>query len=132
MARIAGRNGAFYMALTSAGTPSPVAYLSQWSLNFTNDKIEVTAFGDTTKVYVGGLPDCQGTYTGFYDDASVQMYTAASDSVPRKFYIYPSTLTATQYWYGTGIFDMSIDLSVDGPAAISGNFAAASVVTKQG
>lgn len=132
MARIAGRNGTLYMALTSAGTPSPVAYLAAWSLNFSNTKIDVTSFGDVTKVYVGGLPDCQGTYTGFYDDASVQMYTAASDSVPRKFYLYPSTLTATQYWYGTGIFDMSIDAAVDGPVAISGGFAAASVATKIG
>ena len=132
MARIAGRNGSLYMALTSAGTPSPVAYLSTWALNFATDKIEVTAFGDTTKIYVAGLPDCQGTYAGFYDDASVQMYTAASDGVPRKFYLYPSTLTAGQYWYGTGIFDMSIDASVDGAVAISGGFAAASVVTKIG
>ena len=132
MARIAGRNGTLYMALTSAGTPSPVAYLSTWALNFTTDKIEVTAFGDTTKIYVSGLPDCQGTYAGFYDDATVQMYTAASDGVPRKFYLYPSTLTATQYWYGTGIFDMSIDGAVDGPVSISGGFAAASVATKIG
>jgi hypothetical protein len=132
MARIAGRNGVLYMGLTSAGVPTPVAYLANWSLAFSTTKIDVTAFGDTTKIYVSGLPDCTGTYAGFYDDATVQMYTAATDGVPRKFYLYPSTLTAGQYWYGTGIFDMSIDAAVDGPVAISGGFAAASVATKIG
>lgn len=132
MARIAGRNGTLYMALTSAGTAEPVAYLNNWSLAFTTGKIDVTAFGDTSMIYVSSLPDCQGTYAGFYDDATVQMYTAASDGVPRKFYLYPSTSLATQYWYGTGIFDISIDGSVDGPVAISGGFAAASITTKKG
>jgi len=132
MARIAGRNGMLYMNLTSAGTAEPVAYLNSWSLDFATDKIDVTAFGDTTKIYVSGLPDCQGTYAGFYDDATVQMYTAASDGVARKFYLYPSTSLATQYWYGTGLFDMSIDGSVDGPVAIDGSFSAASATTKKG
>ena len=132
MARIAGRNGMLYMNLTSAGTAEPVAYLNNWSLDFATDKIDVTAFGDTTKIYVSGLPDCQGTYAGFYDDATVQMYTAASDGVARKFYLYPSTSLVTQYWYGTGLFDMSIDGTVDGPVAVSGSFAAASVTTKKG
>ncbi len=132
MARIAARNGLLYMGLTSAGTAEPVAYLNQYTLNFTTDKIEVTAFGDTTKIYVAGLPDCQGTYTGFYDNATVQMYTAASDGVPRKFYLYPDTTLATQYWYATGIFDFSIDGSVDGAVTMSGSFSAASVATKKG
>src|SRR5512143_538852 len=109
MARIAGRNGSLYMGLTSAGTPEPVAFLSNWALNFATDKIEVTAFGDTTKTYVSGLPDMQGTYSGFYDTATVQMYTAATDGVARKCYLYSTTATTTQYWYGTAIFDMNID-----------------------
>jgi len=132
MARIAGRNGSLYMALASAGTAEPVAFLSNWSLNFATDKIDVTAFGDVSKVYVASLPDCQGQYSGFYDNATVQMYTAATDGVARKFYLYPSTSLATQYWFGSGIFDMSIDGAVDGPVAISGGLAAASVVLKQG
>ncbi len=132
MARIAGRNGMLYMNLTSAGTAEPVAYLNTWALQFATDKIEVTAFGDVTKIYVAGLPDCQGTYAGFYDDATVQMYTAASDGVARKFYLYPSTSLATQYWYGTAFFDMNVDGTVAGAVAIDGSFAAASVTTKKG
>src|SRR4026209_1056112 len=119
MARIAGRNGTLYMNLTSAGTAEPVAYLNNWSLNFSTGKIDVTAFGDPSMIYVSSLPDCQGTYSGFYDNATTQMYLAATEGVARKFYLYPDTTLATQYWYGTGIFDMSIDAAVDGAVQIS-------------
>ena len=132
MARIAGRNGRLYMNLTSGGTAEPVTFLNSWALNFSSEKIDVTSFGDTSMVYVAGLPDAQGTYAGFYDDATVQMYTAATDGVARKFYLYPSTTNNGQYWFGTGIFDTNIDASVDGAVAISGSFAAASVTAKVG
>lgn len=120
------------MNLTSAGTAEPVTFLSNWALNFSSGKIEVTAFGDVTKVYVAGLADCQGTFSGFYDNATVQMYTAATDGVARKFYLYPDNTLTTQYWYGTAIFDTNIDAAVDGAVSISGSMAAATVVTKIG
>lgn len=132
MARIAGRSGRLYMNLTSGGTAEPVTFLSHWTLNFSTGKIKVTGFGDVSEVYVSSLPDTQGTYNGFYDNATVQLYTAATDGVARKFYLYPDNSLATQYWFGTGIFDMSIDGSVDGPVSISGGFAAASIVAKVG
>ncbi len=132
MPRIAGRNGRLYMNLTSGGTAEPVTFLNNWSLAFATEKIDVTAFGDSSMVYVSGLPDMQGTFAGFYDDATVQMYNAAIDGVARRFYLYPSTSNNGQYWFGTAIFDMSIDATVDGPVAISGSFAAASTTAKVG
>lgn len=132
MARISGRQGRLYINLSSGGTAEPVAFLNNWSLAFSTGKIDVTAFGDTSMIYVSSLPDMQGTYAGFYDDASVQTYTAAVDGVARKFYLYPSTALNTQYWFGTGIFDMNIDAAVDGAVAISGSFAAASPSAKMG
>jgi len=132
MARIAGRNGSLYMNLTSGGTAEPVAFLNHWALNFNTDTTEVTAFGDVSKVYVSGLPDFKGTYSGFYDNATVQTYTAAVDGVGRKFYLYPDRTLATQYWFGTAIFDMSIDGTVDGAVSISGNMSASSTAAKVG
>jgi hypothetical protein len=132
MARIAGRNGRLYAGIGSAGTAEPIAFLNKWSLNFATDKLEVTAFGDPTKVYVAGLPDCQGDYAGFYDTATAQLYTAATDGVARKFYLYPDNTNNAQYWFGTSIFDFSVDGDVGGPVNISGGFAAASAVAKVG
>jgi hypothetical protein len=120
------------MALASGGVASPVAYQASWSLNFTTTKIDVTAFGDTTKVYVAGLPDAQGQFAGFYDDASVQTYTAATDGVARAFYLYPTINNTSQYFWGTVLPDMTIDSTVDGAIAVSASFSAATPILKVG
>lgn len=132
MARQHGRNARLYMNLTSGGTAEPVAFLRQWSISFATDSVEVTAFGDSNKTYVAGLPDASGSYSGFYDDATAQMFTSAVDGVARKFYLYPSTGTTSQYFFGTALFDFSLDSSVDGANTVSGDFQAASIVTKVG
>lgn len=120
------------MALASGGSAEPVAFLKTWSINFTTDKQDVTAFGDGNHVYVAGLPDAQGEFDGFYDDATVQTYTAAVDGVSRKFYLYPSTLLNTQYFYGTVLPDFSVSSAVDGPVEIQSSWNAASLIQKGG
>ena len=132
MARIAARSGRLYTNLTSGGTAEAVAFLNNWSINFVTDKIEVTAFGDSNKTYVSGLPDAQGDFSGFYDNATVQMYTAAVDGVARKFYLYPDTSNNAQYFFGTAIFDFNINGAVDGAVQISGSWSAATAVAKVG
>lgn len=132
MGRLAGRNGRVYMGLTSSGTAEPVAFQASWSINFTTNKIDVTAMGDNNKVYVAGLPDAQGQFAGFYDDATVQTYTAATDGVARKFYLYPTTASTSTYFFGTILPDMTIDATVDGAIAVSSSWAAASVIAKVG
>lgn len=132
MARIAGRKGRLYAGIASGGTAEPIAFLNNWSLSFATEKIEVTAFGDSNKTYVGGLPDAEGSFAGFYDDATAQLYTAATDGVARKWYLYPSLDTATQYWYGTAIFDFSVEGDVGGAVSVSGSFAGATGTAKVG
>lgn len=132
MARIAGRNGRIYAAVTSNGTPEPITFLNNYSISFATDNIDVTAFGDSNKTYVAGLPDSSGTYSGFYDDAGAQFYTAATDGVARKFYLYPSTGNTGQYWFGTAIFDFEVNAAVDGAVQVTGSWNAGSVVAKVG
>lgn len=132
MARIHGRNGRLYANITSGGTAEPITFLKSWSLNFATDNVEVTSFGDTNKTYVAGLPDCSGSYSGHFDDATAQFYTAAVDGVARKFYLYPSTSATGTYWFGTALFDFNVESAVDAATTISGDFNAASAVTKVG
>lgn len=132
MARIHGRAGRLYAGITSAGTAEAIAFLNNWSLDFSVDFVEVTAFGDTIKTYVSGLPDSQGSFSGWYDNATAQLYTAATDGVARKFYLYPDNGSTSQYWFGTMLFDFSVTGAVDGAVQISGNFRAASAITKVG
>lgn len=133
MARRHGRNGRLYMSITSGGTPESVAFLKEWSLSAATDTVEVTSFGDSNKVYVTGLPDASGSFSGFWDDATAQTYTAAQDGLQRSFYLYPDTTNApTVYWYGAGFFSFDISAPVDGAVSISGNWNAAGAVTKNG
>ena len=132
MARIHGRNGRLYSSLTSGGTAEPITFLNNWSINFNVDNVEVTAFGDTNKTYVAGLPDASGSYSGWYDDATVQFYTAATDGVARKFYLYPDTGSTGKYWFGTAVFDFNVSAAVDGAVAVTGDWSAASIVPRVG
>lgn len=128
--RIHGRNGRLYVGLASdTAAASPVIFETKWAQNFATDKVDVTALGDTNKVYVAGLPDSTGTFEGFYDTGSDQLFTAAQDGLPRKFYLYPTTADAT-YFFGTGFFDFNIAGGVEEAVTMSGGWSAASPVIK--
>jgi hypothetical protein len=132
LARLSGQKGALYVAIASGGTAERIAFLTQWSMNFATDKTDVTSFDDVNKTYVSGKPDAQGTFQGWYDDATAQTYTAATDGVARKFYLYPDREVTTKYWFGTGLFDFNASGQQDGAISITGAFAAASAVAKVG
>lgn len=133
MAKIAGRRGRVYVGLASdSATAEPVANLSQWSLSGSSDQLDATSFGDTTKTYVLGLPDASGSFSGFYDTASDQLYTASQDGLARKTYLYPDTNSTGTYWFGTAFWDFSIDVPVGGVVSISGSFVASTPIAKVG
>lgn len=130
---IHGRRGRLYVGLTSsASTAESVANLTGFSIDFSTDDVEVTAFGDSNKVYVSGLPDCSGSFKGFLDTGTAQLYTAAADGDARKFYLYPTTSNTGIFWSGTAIFDFSVESDVGDAVKVSGNFKAASTVSKTG
>lgn len=120
------------MNILSGGTAEEIAFISAATLGASSDRLEVTAFGDANKVYVAGLPDATGTFSGFYDNATAQTFQAALDGVARKMYLYPDRTNSGQYWFGTVFVDFNLDMSVGGAAAISGTWSAASNVSKVG
>jgi hypothetical protein len=67
----------------------------------------------------------------WYDDLTVQTYTAAADGIARKFYLYPAAAT-TQYWFGTILPDFSVSAAVDGGVEGTASWNAASTVAKVG
>ena len=38
---------------------------------------------------MAGLPDASGDFSGFWDDATAQTYSAAGDGLSRNMYLYP-------------------------------------------
>ena len=115
----------------SSATAEPVPFMASWSLAAETDKIEVTAMGDASKVYVAGLPDASGEFSGFMDDATAQTYTAAVDGLPRKFYLYPNVNVPTLYFYGTIFADFSTNASVDGATELSSSWSAATPIGRK-
>lgn len=133
MARHAGRNGRVYMAITSGGTAEAIAFQNAWTLNAVTNKSDVTAFGDANMVYVAGLPDASGTFAGWFDDATQQSYTAATDGVARKMYLYPDiTASPGTYWFGTVFPDFSISVGISGGVSTSSSWNAASNIIRVG
>ena len=124
MAVYAGRKGIVYLSTSGTGVASSVLSLTNWTLDQTTDKIEVTAFGDQNKAYVQGLKDVSGTFAGFFNDAETKVFAAADSADGCKMYLYISTDAPTIYFYGPAWLDASISEGVSEAVAISGNFAA--------
>lgn len=124
MAVYAGRKGVVYLSTTGSGAATNVLKLTNWTLDQSTDKIEVTAFGDANKTYVQGLKDVKGTFKGFWDDTETKPFVAADSTDGCKLYLYPSADASAAYWYGPAWMDVSIDTGVADAVSISGSFAA--------
>jgi hypothetical protein len=124
MARYHGRKGVVYMSTTGTTAAVSVVGLNSWSLNMPTDKVEVSAFGDTNKSYVVGLPDATGDLAGWWDDTSDQLYDASRSADGVRMYLYPSSDAATKYWYGPAWVDFSIEVAQDGGVSVSASFVA--------
>lgn len=131
MARRHGRNSRLYVDLAGGGNASPVPFLNGVDLSFVTDQQDVTAFGDTTKVYVAGLPDASGSYNGWFDDSTDQLFDAALDGVARKTYFYPDISNSpTVYFFGTAFYDFAMSTGVADAISISGSITAGSAFQK--
>lgn len=126
--RVHGRYGVLYVSITSGGSAQPLLYTKSFNLDAKTDRVDVTSFQDTSKVYVAGLPDSTASIDGFWDSsagfANFSLYQAAVDGIARKWYFYPAG-GASPFAAGTGYFDCSFSQSVDGAVAIKGTMSAA-------
>ena len=131
---ISGRKGRVYIDNSAAGSgqATPIANLNTWGVDSTTDKTEVSSFGDSSKVYVVGLPDGSISFGGFWDTAAGSQYNiSTSVAAGRKFYLYPSTDNA-QYFFGLAHFDLSLTQTISGAVEVSGTGSAASSINSVG
>lgn len=124
MARYHGGKAVVYLATTGSGTAVPMVSLSDWTLDKSTNKVDVTAFGDLNTVSVQGLPALKGTFSGWFDDTDTSMFDGAISSDGVKIYLYPSSLAPTIYHYGPAWLDASITCGVSAAVAIKGSFEA--------
>lgn len=124
MARYHGRNGRLYLSTSGSGTASPVASLRSWSVEFSRQRADATAFGDANLVRLPGLPDINGRYQGVYDDTTINtLYQASQSADGCKIYLYPSTDVA-HYFYGPAWIDIGVETPIGDAITVSGSFTA--------
>lgn len=111
----AGRNARIMVDTSSAGTGSASAITSKnkWSIDQSVDTFETTAFEDSSRSYVVGLPDAKGSIDGFWDSADNNVYNVIGSAVARKLYIYPDVANnAGSYFLCTAFFSAKADGAV--------------------
>lgn len=106
--RIHGRAGIAYLSVNNGDAASPVAFLSEWTVDYKQNVFDITVITDVQVVHAAGLPEASGTFTGFYDSATAQSYAAAVDGLPRNLYIYPSSALPGTFFAGMVLPDYSI------------------------
>lgn len=112
-----------------------MAFLSDWSINYTVAKVDVTCMGDPNLIWVAGLPDASGDFSGFYDTGTAQTYISATDGQPRNFYLYPSTLGTQgsapgQYFFGQILPDFSLAGGVASAVSLKSTWNAATPIIR--
>jgi hypothetical protein len=134
VAKVHGRNAQLYMGIaSSSATAEPVAYLSEWSLDLSTPTVDATSFGEASSTFLVGLPAGSGSFSGFFDTATQQVFTAGALGFASKVYLYPTTpSTAGPYFYGTAFFSAQISAPVGDAVKISGNINAATPITRVG
>lgn len=124
MVKYPGRKGAVYMSLTGTAVATPVNGLSTWSVDQSQDNIEVTVFGDANKTYIPGIKDLKGAFSGFWDDAELKIFSGADSADGVKLYLYPSSDRPLSYHYGPAWISASMETGVNDAIKISANFVA--------
>lgn len=123
MAILSGRDGqVLYTAPTPpGGTEVELVSINAWKLDQKTDYEEVSAFGDTNKVYVPGLPDVDGTIGGFWNSSSLTLWTAVKNTTPGTLKLVIHEIEPLFYFEGLAYLDASIDCTLAVPK-ISGTF----------
>jgi hypothetical protein len=119
------KDAVVYLAPDGTTMASPLAQATEWTLDMNTDTVEVTAFGDTNKTYVQGLPDVQGTISGLVTDTEDKWFKAAASTAGVRIYLYWSKNMTSKYAYGTAWFRFSVSNTMTSAAEISGSFVAA-------
>ncbi len=124
MARYHGRQGHLYIQGSGADA-IPALALTNWSLDLSRDRVDVTCFGDSNITEVQGLPKYSGKFAGVWDDTDDTMFQAQEATSGRKLYLYPSRDAASKYFYGLAWVDASISTDVKDAVKNEGTFSAA-------
>lgn len=124
--RIHGKHGQVKIDPTGGATAVVQADMNAWTLDASKDRVDVTAFGDTNKQRVAGLPDYSGTLSAWYEKtSSLAFFDIVFGDVAPTLQLIPDSLDPTNFFEGKANIDGSINCSATGAVSISGKWDAA-------
>lgn len=126
MARRAAKSGIVELQ-GPGGAAVIVAHVSEWTLDETKSKIDVTGMDDGNVVRVLGLPDVQGTLACWWDDANF-FVQATADYVTAAYTmaVYPiGQIDPTHYHIGAVWLDYNLSGGVTAAVALKATWVAA-------
>lgn len=124
MAILHGKDGQVLWNPTAASPLTPLISIKSFKISLKTDKVPVTCFGDTNKVYVPGLPDVSGSFAGFWNSDDLALMAAAQALTPGYLELIPHSTENSFAFSGQAYLDADLDTSVDGAPAITGTFVA--------
>jgi hypothetical protein len=121
-----GSLGQVLMDPAGGTTYVAVADLNSWTLNMSRDRVDVTAFGDTNKQSVQGLPDFTGTIGGFWNSAtSPAIFDAILGTTAVGLKLVPNSPEPTFFFSGLAYLDGNISVESSGAVSLGASFVAA-------
>lgn len=125
--RLHGKFGQISMDAAGGSAYVVLADMNAWTLDLATDRVEVTAFGDTNKRRVSGLPDFSGTIGAWWNAATSPTYIAAIlAGTPVGLKLVQNTLDPTVFFSGLANVDGSVSVSATGAISMTGKWDAAS------
>lgn len=129
--RLHGKSGLVQMDAAGGSSLVTLADMNGWTLNATKDKQDATAFGDTNKVKVVGLPDYSGNLNARYArDSTPTLFSALLGATAVTLRLIPDSNQLAYYYQGLAYIDGSINVSHDGVVNFSGSWDAAASWTQ--
>jgi hypothetical protein len=105
---------------TGGSTVVTVADVDGFTIDMKKDREDVTAFGDTNKQKVTGLPDYSGNITGLWNSVtSPVMFDAILGSVAVFLHLIPDTGAPTFLFKGLANLDGSLTVNAKGAVRYS-------------
>jgi hypothetical protein len=125
---LAGRDGLVKWDPTGGATAVALVSIKSFTLSLATEKINVTCFQDTNRVYIPGMRDISGTLTGFWNSDDMSLIEATALTAPGMLELIPHTSdpsAATPHTFsGLAYLDAELDTDVEGAPALSGTFMA--------
>ncbi len=126
-------SGAGTMALgtTAAGTGvlNKLNGVTDWTIDWNPDFVDVTSIGDTSKAQLAGLPSGSGDINGFWDFSGsgtlIKNILAPTATAERSIMIFPDISNfGTVFWSGKATFGMTTGAGAAGAVTRNIKFSA--------